>query len=101
MVYLYKTVHCVSRGTVESVRFLGTDDPGQTLSTKVVQRLTAAYETLRECAGVFTQLSYREHAAEAHKECAYILRSVARHFFMISSFMSPTNVDNIPQIHDQ
>lgn len=101
MVYLYKTVRCVSRGTVESVRVLGTDYPGQTLGTKVVQRLTAAYETLRECAGVFTQLSYREHAAEAHKECAYILRSVARHFFMISSFMSPTNVDNIPRIHDQ
>ncbi|XP_056903879.1 cilia- and flagella-associated protein 46 isoform X4 [Takifugu flavidus] len=65
------------RGTVESVRVLGIDDPGETLSTKVVQRLTAAYETLRECAGVFAQLSYREHAAEAHKECAYILRGLA------------------------
>lgn len=65
-----------SRGAVECVRVLGSDEPGETLSTKVVQNLLAACETLRECASVFTQLSYREHAAEAHKECAYFLRSV-------------------------
>lgn len=65
-----------SRGAVECVRVLGSDEPGETPSTKVVQSLPAAYEMLRECAGVFAELSYREHAAEAHKECAYFLRSV-------------------------
>lgn len=65
-----------SRGAVECVHVLGSDKPRETLSTKVVQALLAAYETLRECASVFTELGYREHAAEAHKECAYFLRSV-------------------------
>lgn len=65
-----------SRGAVECVHVLGSDKPRETLSTKVIQALLAAYETLRECASVFTELSYREHAAEAHKECAYFLRSV-------------------------
>lgn len=80
----YRFIQCIwlklwmfySRGAVECIRVLGSDEHGETLSTKVVQSLLAAYETLQECASVFAELSYREHTAEAHKQCAYFLRSV-------------------------
>lgn len=87
-----------SRGAVECVRVLGSDEPGETLSTKVVQSLPATYERLRECAGVFTQLGYGEHAAEAHKECAYFLRSVAPHLKQSST--GTTNVIHYELSHN-
>lgn len=65
-----------SRGATECIRALGGGDPGETLSTGTVQRLMAACDTLRECASGFTQLNYREHAAEAHVEYAHALRLV-------------------------
>lgn len=67
-----------SRGAVECIRALGGGEPGETLSTEVAQRLMAACDTLRECASGFTKLNYREHAAEAHVECAHCLRSVSQ-----------------------
>ncbi|XP_070834007.1 cilia- and flagella-associated protein 46 [Chaetodon trifascialis] len=67
------------RGATECVRALGVGDPGETLSTGIIQRLTAACDTLRECASGFTKLNYREHAAEAHSEYAHALRILANH----------------------
>ncbi|XP_041803927.1 cilia- and flagella-associated protein 46 [Chelmon rostratus] len=67
------------RGATECIRALGGGDPGETLSTGTVQRLMAACDTLRECASGFTQLNYREHAAEAHVEYAHALRILANH----------------------
>lgn len=52
------------------MRALG-GDPGETLSSsETTQRLLSACETLRESASGFSQLGFREHAAEAHVECA-------------------------------
>ncbi|XP_059214821.1 cilia- and flagella-associated protein 46 [Centropristis striata] len=65
------------RGATECVRALGGGEPGETLSTEVVQRLTAACDKLRECSSVFTGLSYREQAAEAGGEYAHGLRTLA------------------------
>ncbi|XP_031140179.1 cilia- and flagella-associated protein 46 isoform X1 [Sander lucioperca] len=67
------------RGAIECIRSLGGGEPGGPLSTEVVERLTAACDTLRECASGFTKLSYREHAAEAHAEFAHGRRILANH----------------------
>nr|XP_046258124.1 cilia- and flagella-associated protein 46 isoform X1 [Scatophagus argus] len=67
------------RGAAECIRVLGGGEPGETLNTEVVQKLTAACGALRECASGFTKLSYREHAAEAHVENAHCLRFLANH----------------------
>lgn len=71
-----------SRGAIECIRALGGGEPGETLSTEVVQRLMAACDTLRECASGFTKLTYREHAAEAHVEYAHGLRLVRQEFLV-------------------
>ncbi|XP_070772644.1 cilia- and flagella-associated protein 46 [Enoplosus armatus] len=65
------------RGAIECIRALGGGEPGETLSTEVVQRLAAACDALRECATGFAKLSYREQAAEAHVEYAHGLRILA------------------------
>uniref|UniRef100_UPI0037E7646D cilia- and flagella-associated protein 46 n=1 Tax=Semicossyphus pulcher TaxID=241346 RepID=UPI0037E7646D len=65
------------RGAIECVRALGGGEPGESLCTKTVQRLMAACDTFRECASVFTNLSYRQQAAEAHVESAHALRILA------------------------
>lgn len=67
-----------SRGAIECIRALGGGEPGETLSTDVVQRLMAACDTLGECASGFTKLSYRQHAVEAHVEYAHGLRLVSQ-----------------------
>ncbi|XP_045926168.1 cilia- and flagella-associated protein 46 isoform X3 [Micropterus dolomieu] len=67
------------RGAIECIRGLGGGEPGETLSTEVVQRLMAACDTLRECASGFSKLTCREHAAEAHVEYARGLRILANH----------------------
>lgn len=67
-----------SRGAIECIRGLGGGEPGETLSTEVVQRLMAACDTLRECASGFSKLTCGEHAAEAHVEYARGLRLVSQ-----------------------
>lgn len=67
-----------SRGAIECICALGGGEPGGKLGTEVVKKLTAACDTLRQCASGFTKLSYREHAAEAHVEHARCLRSVTQ-----------------------
>ncbi|XP_027134224.1 cilia- and flagella-associated protein 46 isoform X3 [Larimichthys crocea] len=67
------------RGAIECTRSLGGGKPGETLSTEAVHRLKAACESLGECASAFTQLSYGEHASEAHEEQAHGLRILAHH----------------------
>ncbi|KAM6997214.1 cilia- and flagella-associated protein 46 [Tautogolabrus adspersus] len=67
------------RGAVECIRDLSDAEPGETLCKKADQRLKAACDTLRECADVFSNLSYRQHAAEAHGEGAHVLRVLANH----------------------
>lgn len=84
---------------MECISVLGSDEPGETLGTKVVQGLPAACETLRECARVFTGLGYRERAAEAHKECAYFLRSVTPDLNQSSTVI--TNVINRELSHER
>lgn len=68
------------RGAAECIRALSRDEPGDPLGTEVVQRLTAACDTLGACAGRFTELDYREQAAEAHVEHAHCLRSAVRSY---------------------
>ncbi|KAM9345441.1 cilia- and flagella-associated protein 46 [Symphorus nematophorus] len=67
------------RGAIECIRAFGGGEPGETLSTKVVQRLMAACDTLRECASRFTKFTDREQAAEALVEYAHALRILANH----------------------
>nr|XP_029134601.1 cilia- and flagella-associated protein 46 [Labrus bergylta] len=67
------------RGAVECIRVLSAGEPGETLCKEADQRLKATCDTLRECADVFTNLSYRQHAAEAHGEGAHVLRVLANH----------------------
>lgn len=60
----------------------------------MVQRLTAACDTLRACAGRFTELNYREQAAEARVEAARCLRSAAGLTRSLSHFIS--SVSSVP-----
>lgn len=66
-----------SRGAVEGIRALGGGEPGKRFSKEVFQRLTAACDTLRECASRFTKLGFKEHGVETHVEYAQGLRSVS------------------------
>lgn len=63
---------------MESICACGGGEAGETLSTETVQRLIAACDTLRECASSFTNLGYRQQAAEAHAEYAHGVRLVSR-----------------------
>lgn len=65
-----------SRGAIECLSAMSDSDPGVALSTKELQMLKAACDTLGQCAMVFTQLNYRAHAAKSNEECTYGLRSV-------------------------
>ncbi|XP_029377626.1 cilia- and flagella-associated protein 46 [Echeneis naucrates] len=67
------------RGAIECIRAIIGVEAGELLSTKAVKRLKAACDTFRECAGSFTELGYKEEAAEAHAECAHSLRVLAKH----------------------
>ncbi|XP_040906348.1 cilia- and flagella-associated protein 46 [Toxotes jaculatrix] len=67
------------RGAMEYICAIVGGEPGETLCTKAVQRLMAACDTLRDCASSFTELSYREQAAEAHAEYAHGVRLLAKH----------------------
>ncbi|XP_035461481.2 cilia- and flagella-associated protein 46 isoform X4 [Scophthalmus maximus] len=67
------------RGAMESICACGGGEAGETLSTETVQRLIAACDTLRECASSFTNLGYRQQAAEAHAEYAHGVRILANH----------------------
>ncbi|KAG7245295.1 hypothetical protein INR49_015899 [Caranx melampygus] len=67
------------RGAMEYIRAIGDGEPGETLCTEAAQRLMAACDTIRECARSFTNLSYREQAAEAHAEYAHGMRILAKH----------------------
>ncbi|KAG7229993.1 hypothetical protein INR49_009713 [Caranx melampygus] len=67
------------RGAMEYIRAIGDGDSGETLCTEAAQRLMAACDTIRECARSFTNLSYREQAAEAHAEYAHGMRILAKH----------------------
>ncbi|XP_051937204.1 cilia- and flagella-associated protein 46 [Hippocampus zosterae] len=65
------------RGAIECLSAMSDSDPGVALSTKELQMLKAACDTLGQCAKVFTQLNYRDHAAKSHEECTYGLRFLA------------------------
>ncbi|XP_077960776.1 cilia- and flagella-associated protein 46 isoform X4 [Gasterosteus aculeatus] len=65
------------RGAVEGIRALGGGEPGKRFSKEVFQRLTAACDTLRECASRFTKLGFKEHGVETHVEYAQGLRMLA------------------------
>ncbi|CAB1430488.1 unnamed protein product [Pleuronectes platessa] len=67
------------RGAMECIRAFGGGEPGETLCSEVVQMLTTACDTLRECASGFTKLNYRKQAAEAHAEYAHGVRLVSDH----------------------
>ncbi|XP_034040296.1 cilia- and flagella-associated protein 46 [Thalassophryne amazonica] len=67
------------RGALECIRVIGSQESGEKLSLVDVQRLTAACDTLKECASGFTKLNYREQAAEAHAEYAHGLRILAKY----------------------
>ncbi|XP_073337460.1 cilia- and flagella-associated protein 46 isoform X1 [Pagrus major] len=67
------------RGAIECIHALGGGEPGETLGIEVVRTLTAACDTLRDCASGFAKLSYRERAAEAQVEYAQGLRILANH----------------------
>lgn len=59
---------------MEYIRAIGDVEPGEPVCTEAAQRLMAACDTIRKCASGFTDLSYREQAAEAHAECAHGMR---------------------------
>ncbi|XP_037829580.1 cilia- and flagella-associated protein 46 [Kryptolebias marmoratus] len=63
-----------TRGAVEYIRAVSGADPAETLSAEVIQKLTAACDSLRESAA---KLSCRDEAAEAHRECSCGLRLLA------------------------
>ncbi|KAM9847487.1 cilia- and flagella-associated protein 46 [Aulostomus maculatus] len=65
------------RGAIECIRAMSGHEAGETLSTKDVQKLIAACDTLRQCASDFTKLHYREEAAKSNEECSYGLRVAA------------------------
>ncbi|KAF3708572.1 Cilia- and flagella-associated protein 46 [Channa argus] len=65
------------RGAMECIGAIGCGEPGDTLCTEAVHRLTAACDTLRDCASAFAKLGYRAEAAEAHVESAHGLRILA------------------------
>lgn len=48
----------------------------------------AACDALGACASGFTELNYREHAAEAHVEYAHCLRSVSQELHQTWMFVS-------------
>lgn len=64
------------RGADEYIRSVGMVGHKEKLERSVVQRLTAALNTLKECTVKFAELSCREQAIEAHHKQAQCLRSV-------------------------
>ncbi|KAJ8014503.1 hypothetical protein DPEC_G00040900 [Dallia pectoralis] len=68
-----------SRGAVERVHAARQLEPGITLSSRGVQRLMAACDTLREATSEFLRLGYREHVAVSYVEHAQALRTLAKH----------------------
>lgn len=62
------------RGAVECIRAIS-NATAETSGTEVVERLMAACETLRLSADSLTKFNFGQQAAEAHRDCAYGLRS--------------------------
>ncbi|XP_061914763.1 cilia- and flagella-associated protein 46 isoform X8 [Entelurus aequoreus] len=65
------------RGAIECIRAISGNDPGDVHCTVEVHMLITACETLKQCARVFAQLTYMEHAAKSNEECMYGLRFLA------------------------
>ncbi|XP_077350768.1 cilia- and flagella-associated protein 46 isoform X2 [Festucalex cinctus] len=65
------------RGAIECISAISGSEPGVALTTKELQMLKTACDTLGQCARVFTQLNYRDHAAKSHEKCTYGLRFLA------------------------
>ncbi|XP_043992577.1 cilia- and flagella-associated protein 46 isoform X2 [Gambusia affinis] len=66
-----------NRGAVECIRAISNATTAETSSTEVIERLTAACETLRLSAVGLTKFNFGQQAAEAHRDCAYGLRILA------------------------
>ncbi|XP_061818672.1 cilia- and flagella-associated protein 46 isoform X2 [Nerophis lumbriciformis] len=65
------------RGAIECIRAISGNDPGDVHCTEEVHMLITACEILKQCARVFAQLTYMEHAAKSNEECMYGLRFLA------------------------
>nr|XP_057920264.1 cilia- and flagella-associated protein 46 isoform X2 [Doryrhamphus excisus] len=65
------------RGATECIHSIFDNHSGYACCTEDIQVVITACETLRQCARVFTQLNYKEHAARSNEECTHGLRFLA------------------------
>ncbi|XP_054655409.1 cilia- and flagella-associated protein 46 [Dunckerocampus dactyliophorus] len=65
------------RGATECIHSIFDNRSGDACCTEDIQTVITACETLRQCARVFTQLNYKDHAARSNEECTHGLRFLA------------------------